>query len=132
MSERAIIVRRPGEIGWERQVASCLRYIARQSYRLQSVTLTEADAVSLVRMHFASVVIAAVGGPDDDRFRMLVEDAGGRFEYCRRLASRLDFGDTGELVIRMFRRGGTPEQIAQLLGVALTSVRAIIRRRSSP
>lgn len=124
--ERVLFLERSGDLGVMRQMAVCQRWALDNHCEIASVVHREVDAVALVRLGEATRVVAALVGPDDDRLRMLLDDAGGELRYCRRIPDRREH-DTGAIVVRMFRRGGTAEQISQLLGVGLARVRQIIR-----
>lgn len=124
MAERAILLRRPGEVSWERQAHACMPYMDEHEYRLAGVAHSDDDAVVLVRAISAPVVIAAYSEPTDRRLRALLGAVGGRLEYCRE-QPHTDDGeiDTSELIVGLYRRGAEPSLIAEVLRIPLARVK---------
>jgi hypothetical protein len=129
---RAVILRRPGDIVPERQYAICARHADRHHYRIVSLTDREEDAVALVRLGEAEVVVTAFDTPRDDRLLFLVGEAGGRMEYCRPPRHRklsLPGHNTDEIILRMLNNGGLIADVVRLLGVPLQRVRSVLTRQ---
>jgi len=131
--ERAIVLHRPGRIGWDRQVRACMAYASQHGYELGSVVRCKDEAVRLIRDGLAKLVLAAAAADDDGPFVEAVEAAGGRLEYCRgrslRPAEDRPGRDTAEIVRRLSRHEETSGEIAKLLGLPLQRVRDILRDR---
>lgn len=128
----AILLYRDGaDLPWDRQYLACVPYLVTKGYRVASIAQDDADAVALVRLKRARVVVAAVAGPDDDVLRMLLKDAGGTLEYCRlpRLPrQRPSRAEADEMVARMFEAGLTTDQIVTITQRPRSRVRAILDR----
>lgn len=140
--ERALVLQRPGDVAWERQVAICINYADRKGYEpLRTIARSDAEAVYLVRVGVADLVMAAHQLPGDPELIARLEAAGGRLEYCRggrpphrRQGSALTARGhtTDDLVIGAVERGSTPEQIHAVLGIPLERVRQILERLRRP
>lgn len=138
---RTIFLIRRGTVSWERQYAACHDYVERHGYEIVATARKDDDVISLLRAHLAEVVVAAYDLAGDGRLRGLIAHAGGRLEYCRPQrhhppppaepepeAEQLGH-DTGEIVRRMARRGGTVDEIVRLLGVPIERVTQILRQK---
>jgi DNA-directed RNA polymerase specialized sigma24 family protein len=129
--ERAVVMYRPGHLPWERQIVVCMQYAHRHDYQLDSLAYQPDDALAVVQMQLAEVVVAVVHHEDDDELRDKIDAAGGRLEYCRRRRGRpaKSIGaDTEDLVIAAYRRQAEPDQIATVFGIPVGRVRGILAR----
>lgn len=126
----AVLLYRPGRISWHRQYLACLPYLMAKGYEIASIAQDEADAIALVRMGVAVVVVAVARDGDED-LRGIIEDAGGRLECCRsaRLYGRRPpRSSTDDLVTRMFEAGLTTDQIVKITQKPRRRIRTILDR----
>ena len=131
--EKAIVLHRPGRIGWDRQVRACMAYAGQHGYELAGVVRSKDDAVRLVRDGLAALVIAAAEGDDDEQFAEAVRSAGGRLEYCRgrrrRPSEEASGRDSSEIAQRMHELGESTEEIARMLRLPVQRIRDLLRPR---
>jgi hypothetical protein len=118
----------------EKQQRACLAYIEQQRWEITQVIpyWASRDAVRLVREGFVDVVVAATNRPE---VRQLAADIGDRGQVVyvhpqptvvpvqRRAPSTMI-----ELVVRWFRRGRTPHEIAIDIDSSTREVKDILRR----
>lgn len=136
MTESAILLYRPGRMSFERQGRACMPYLKEHDYILVGKADSHADALALVLNQVAKLVVAARAAPDDWRLERLLAEVDpqrpARLEICGGFSSHNPSGlpghDTEAIVIRMYERGGTADDIVRLLGVAKERVSRILQR----
>lgn len=119
----------------EKQQRMCLGFCDRQRWQIAHIIpwYAERDAVRLVREGQVDVIVAAVNSAE---VRRLAADIGdrGKVVYVHpkptvvRQPDRATPATVPELIVRWFRRGRAPKEIALDIGSTTRDVRDILRR----
>jgi hypothetical protein len=122
-------------ISERKQEQACLAFCDEQRWRLEHVVpwFAPRDAVKLVRAGLVEVVLAAFASPEVRRLAGDIGDAARVVVVHPRPAvveppARSVPASLAELVVRWFRRGRTPREIAFDLESSTRDVRDILRR----
>lgn len=128
-----ILLQRPGSVNQRRQVAACMPYAEAHGYAIEHLVSNESDALALVRLGEARVVIAAFVAAGDERLRAQLADLGAALEYCReehRDVARIV--DVETLIVGLAQRAVSPDQIGEILNVPVAQVRRILAANGLP